>query len=318
VQRTPCRPPRRRSALAEPEVTQKVFFDIAVDGAPSGRVVMGLYGNDVPKTVANFVALGEPPPPPPPRPRARLAALAGTAGGCAGAADPAACWPRRAATGEKGFGYKGSIFHRVIKDFVIQGGDFERGNGTGGYSIYGRKFEDEGFAIPHAPGVLSMANAGKNTNGSQWVASAGPRAGAACLGPALGPPAGSCGLQRAAGPRHAAGAAGQQQPNWPPRPLQVLHHHRAHALAGRQVSAGQPALSYQQLRPLAATPASPPPAPAPAAPDTPATPAPLRRHVVFGRVLEGYEVVDKVQNLPVDRSARPGVRVSIADCGLLS
>jgi peptidyl-prolyl cis-trans isomerase B (cyclophilin B) len=115
-------------------VTSLVYMNITMNNTFLGRLLIGLFGDVVPKTVENFRAL---------------------------------------ATGEKGFGYNNSKFHRMIRGFILQGGDFTNGDGTGGHSIYNDngKFEDENFIIPHDERTVSMANSGRNSNGAQFFIS---------------------------------------------------------------------------------------------------------------------------------------------------
>ncbi|KAI4838282.1 peptidyl-prolyl cis-trans isomerase [Plasmodium brasilianum] len=117
-----------------PEITHKAYFDVSINNKPVGRITFGLYGKVVPKTVENFVSI------------------------CKGTV-----------VNGKMLSYTNSIFHRIIPNFMAQGGDITNFNGTGGLSIYGNKFADENFVLKHTKkGMLSMANAGRNTNGSQF------------------------------------------------------------------------------------------------------------------------------------------------------
>ncbi len=136
--------PKRACNMAAAADDPRVFFDIELDGEPAGRVVMALHASVVPRTAENFRQL------------------------CTGEAGA----PR---PGARARHYRGCAFHRIIPGFMAQGGDYERGDGTGGESVYGRTFADESFTLRHdAPGVLSMANAGPGTNGSQFFLCTAP------------------------------------------------------------------------------------------------------------------------------------------------
>jgi peptidylprolyl isomerase len=128
--------PAKAAATQTPpidNVTEKCFFEISIDGKVAGKIVLGVFGKTTPKTAENFMTI---------------------------------C---KKSSKDKTLTYEGSPFHRVIPEFMLQGGDITAGNGTGGKSIYGAKFDDENFKNKHTvPGLLSMANAGPNTNGSQF------------------------------------------------------------------------------------------------------------------------------------------------------
>lgn len=130
------------SSITSQVVTDRVFFDIQIGKEKAGRIVISLFGEAVPKTAANFREL---------------------------------CVGGKTGLGGKALAFKGSIFHRVIPGFMCQGGDFTHGTGIGGESIYGKRFEDENFKLDHAvPFLLSMANSGRDSNGSQFFITVAP------------------------------------------------------------------------------------------------------------------------------------------------